>query len=316
MLVGIISYFTNDEKLREKRKKAHKDQLDWIYNTLPNPYVVVCAQNYRPEDFDPRVNKYIDEGNIPIGPCKARNIILRELYASDEDFFIMLDDDTYPYPYYDSYQFFQDLPNPEFRKLDVIGALVPQQVPFKKSNYMDPNLLTHHLFVRKPVRQLQFLILNNFRKLYNEEIYFDENMDPKKGTGQEDEDFLIQILAKGYTMMNCNTLIQNSPAYEASTLFEDREARIKIFEMNAEALVNKWKDYGIVLKENHRPEYKYFYKKYNKSPMRYIIKRGKPLVLTDKEIPSDHDKLDEEKNKIKPVIEIKKKSLLGNWNNV
>lgn len=315
MLIGIISYLSDNPTLREKRKKVHSAQLDWIWENISDPHIIVCAQNYNQEDFDSRVEKYIIKD--PIGPCRARNVILKELYASDEDYFMMMDDDSFLYPYYDPKSFFQELSNEEFRKLDVIGCMIPEQVPFKKPNYLEPELLTHYIFHRKPIRQLQVLIMNNLRKRYGEEIYFDENMDPKKGTGQEDEDFLIQLIAKGYSVTNCITLIQKSPAYESSTLFETRKERIEIFKNNAKALVDKWKDYGLVLKDTDRPDYRYFYKNYNKTPMRVLIKRKDPLILTDKELPEDWQELDKQKaSKAKPKVELKKKNLLGNWHTV
>ena len=59
MLIGIISYLSDNPTLREKRKKVHSAQLDWIWENIPDPHIIVCAQNYNQEDFDSRVEKYI-----------------------------------------------------------------------------------------------------------------------------------------------------------------------------------------------------------------------------------------------------------------
>lgn len=89
MKVYVISFF-GTEKLRQKRKDIHQEQIDWL--TTNGFDVHVLAQDYQDDEFDDRVT-YVN-GNQPRQyPVYARNQLFKHFYSTNDDYALFLDND-------------------------------------------------------------------------------------------------------------------------------------------------------------------------------------------------------------------------------
>ena len=149
MKIGVISYLPENDL---KRRQARNQQHEWLKSIFPNHEIVIVAQKYKVTDYiDDNKIKYIsfEQG---IGPSRARNIILKEFYDSQEDFLLLLDDDCILYDYYDGIELLKELDEQpaKFKGIDNIVCNNPRYLPFKKENYKDKNVLKYWKFVKRP----------------------------------------------------------------------------------------------------------------------------------------------------------------------
>ena len=93
--IGIISYFPDDAKIREERKKRF-NKLMYNINTYFRLPVVIIAQNWRDNDFNVDYDYDIDivKFNKPLGITGARIELRKKLLSLNYDYFILTDDDT------------------------------------------------------------------------------------------------------------------------------------------------------------------------------------------------------------------------------
>jgi len=92
--IYIISYLPDDEKLRKERLERHKKQLEyWRQFDIE---IVVFAQNYRDNDYQPNITYIKNKGKLKL-PGSVRNVCLEHFYNSNDDFTAILDDDTILY---------------------------------------------------------------------------------------------------------------------------------------------------------------------------------------------------------------------------
>lgn len=223
MYIGIISYFPSHEPDRSVRKKAHIQQLKWLRGLFGSEQEIhVVAQNYRDGDYVDGISYMPYEHGI--GPAKARNVILREFYKTDEPFLLMLDDDCMLYDYYDGWKLLLEIrDNPEkFKGLDNVSASNPRYLPFKEANFKDKNILTHWKFVKRPYNTGAALAVYANVK----DVFFYESNDPIKERVSEDVDFHIRWIQKGHKAFLCSQWQLKEMSYSTSTCFT-KEGRVE-----------------------------------------------------------------------------------------
>lgn len=276
MIIGIISYLPDEPGVRSKRLEAHKKQINILksYN-IP---IYVVAQNYKEEEYDNSIN-YVYKG-APLGPSGARNYLLKQFYNTNNDFMWLLDDDIYPYDYYDLDMFIKDIHfNPDkFMSVDFIRPILAFQVPFKKTVYEEPKNTNYYVFKdQNTIGTTCCCIIKNLKKHYNKQLYYD-TMNVECGEGYEDKDFCFKLKQNGIKTHKLQTFICGSYNYtDNSTLFKSYEDRMKVHESNNSHILDKYKDMiddrNILLK------------KYRDKDV--YIKRVKPLKLTSNLKPQD-----------------------------
>lgn len=281
MKIGIISYLPDEEQLRNTRKLLHQKQLNFFKEHLANVELIVCAQNYKEEDYDSRVDTYIKFG-APIGFSKARNELLKYFYSTSDDFMCFADDDSYFYPYYDAPSLIKDIEEKPslFYKLDYINALSPAITPFKNLNYSSKNMVMHNYkFISCQVKNCNFCIMKNYKKFYNDEIFFDET---KTGyNGLEDVSFIALLIKKGFVTSTCSNLILKAPR-EHSVWNKDPESRKQAIKHNAELM---GKEFGIKLKANGALNWKEFQRKYKEISFPIYVPRSVLFKFPDNLVP-------------------------------
>lgn len=225
-VIGVISYFPDDPSVRIKRKQAHEKQMRWLNDMWPSVDVVQISQNYtRDEEKEAEIalgngiRRFTQITGPKLGMSGARNRVLDAFYSSDYEYLALMDDDVTVFPYYDAHRFLHDLclyQHPE--EVGMVRPLVPSMVPFKKSNWN----------ARKEVRSFWILrssmsinpsgvnILGNFRKRFGKSVYFREDMDPSKGEGYEDYDFVLRLRELKIPCHLCQQLVSNPVASDFS----------------------------------------------------------------------------------------------------
>lgn len=291
MMIGIISYMPNDEKLRAKRLKAAYAQIDWLEWLFPSSSFIVMAQNYLESDYLDDERVIYMKKDKPIGAGEARNLILKLFYNTDYDWVFLLDDDTVTFPYYQYEDFIHDVANnpDKFKGIDGISAMEPEYVPFKKLNYSDPLNLTHYKFEPRELKSGSSMsIMRNINKYYGKELYF-PNTDASKGEGNEDIEFLLDWVKCGFTWYKMNTWIRKSLAFHDSSIFGDVfEVKRQILLDCLDAIVEKNPE---LKKVNGKIVWKDYNAKYNKSQKVLYIERETPIEFEPNVIPKERKKV-------------------------
>ena len=185
MFIGIISYLPADEGKRIERKKVIQNSIKHLLKIFPADQIKVCAQNYKEEDYIDGLD-YIIKSKEGFGCGGARNELLKIFYASDEDYCMLLDDDTVLYDTPCSRKLFELLNDKGFLRFKNVDAICGTETYNKKHVRISTAQLT---FEKMPFEQLNgLLIIKNFKKYYGEEHYYEN-------TNCEDELFRFSCLA-------------------------------------------------------------------------------------------------------------------------
>ena len=287
LMIGIISYLPKDEKVRSKRVKAHAQQLEWLHSLYPDIVPNIVAQGYQNEYHD-NVS-YVERFETGIGASAARNIILKLFYASDYDYLLMCDDDTIAYPYYNYEEFMQRIAEePEvFKSVDAVMAVEPEYHAFKARVLEDKGNLSHYKFTPKELNSgAATCFLKNIKKYYNEEIYFDEQLEASTGNGREDIDFLLQWLLKGFNFYQMETWIRKSLSFDYSAIFgSDTKARDAILMKCLDFMCQRYSKYGLARNLKGQITWKNFNNRYNRTLPVLYIPRKNPITISDKLMP-------------------------------
>lgn len=249
MIIGISSYLPKDKELREKRKIHIKRQYTFFKENFPDVKIVCCSQQYGEEDYLPGI-EYIkfDHG---ISLPGARNELLKVFYKTDEDFFLLADDDTIVFDYYGSLDLCKEIhKNPKkFLEFDLITSINPRYMPFKES------MLDHkyenernYCFIPLSCKSNAFCFLKNLKKHYGVEVYYDNSV--TNAVGCEDMVFDAELVSRKYAVVTCKDLIMKTPA-EDSTLATDENHRREILKKNAEFLDKNFSKFGLVLRNGN-----------------------------------------------------------------
>lgn len=228
-MIGIISYLPEDMSVRSVRLETHIKQLKNVSSMYPECPIFCMYQQYEQAEIElckkaaSKSIKFSYESQGKLGANGARNRILNEFYASDFDFIMLMDDDTTLYPYYDVQNVLQDLC--EFKRkneLGIIRPVVPFMTPFKQGNYEQRSIVENYWILRSSLGLIPFsmIILSNLNKNFNKAVFFDEQMNPQKGEGYDDYDFVFRLREKLIPCHRCSQIVVN-PLYSDSTIYSD-----------------------------------------------------------------------------------------------
>lgn len=213
LMVGVISYLPDDEKVRSVRWKTTVRSLQNLIGVakwIEEPLHIVTT-NWRDSEIA-EIQSISDslEGKVRFskidmsnrGAAVSRNTLLKHLYDSDYDYLLMCDDDAYVYPYYDLEKFFQDINNRpgEYIKSGLlhICAHLANSAPFKEQNMKETRFIDYWLFKaggdhagRCPQ------IFANFKKYLDIEVFQREYLYKELHLGGEDGCFDLDLMEKG-----------------------------------------------------------------------------------------------------------------------
>lgn len=274
--LNIISYFGRSE-IRENRKRFHQQQLIWASNNFKKEDIYIASQAYNVDEYNHDiVGNYVDclftHCSNSTGP--ARNVLLKRFYESDEDYAIFVDNDSI----LDERNMgsLQELLRLDISSFGLITPVYPAQLgtgaftkSFETGIYKGFNLKNNFVFERCLARG-NFMIIKNFKKHHNTEIWFDDGT-KTPGSGGEDNIFGVDIVTKlNLKVMLCRNLVikelatgKNSASWSfsnSSNPHRDMESKYK------ENMQTLFSEYGIYVKTvNGKKQLskKDFFKKYD-----------------------------------------------------
>lgn len=245
VIMGTISCIAPTTMHKESRIKMHRKQLDFIehinqimadtYGLDPIPYFRV-EQGWEPETQQ-QLTTTVPMTSItydsPIPPGSARNALLTELYDSDADWLVVMDDDHGVYDHYAGYELLWELSNPTFieqfcKKLIIIAAYPAYWEPFKEDVAKFGKADTHWWFTTtKHPGCLPFACIPNIYKYTGKKLFFDATTQAsKEGEVPEDLKFMIDWLKAGGQWYQCRMLIGKSMGdMNDSSIFVDLDNR-------------------------------------------------------------------------------------------
>lgn len=225
MRINIISYLPNDNR-RIARLESHKKQLNWIKTTFPDWSIKVVAQNYREEDFSPLVDEYITIDK-PIGPAIARNLLLERFYNSNDDFTIILDDDTIIKDYNDCYTLLRLIDKDHsICKLDMFTGIIPRNCGFRYIIFKDIERHESNFTFQNTPTGIPFLVIRNLKKYHNKEIYFRDyfNRETQTNSTHEDVIFNQDMIHSGMKIAICTDLVLSFLDRDTTTISTENKS--------------------------------------------------------------------------------------------
>lgn len=205
MKIHITNYLGNSSQanktgttIRQSRERSLGQVLEALTTYWQEVEVVLWNQQpYQPKQGNVSV---IDTITQPV--ASARNEILRNFYASDDDWCAIFDNDIGVYhddkDRLDTNEF---IANPQILLRQLTGKVAawapfhPQHTPYdairEKNGKWNADVLNHWLFL--PTIHLNGLVFHsNYPKIYGKEFYYDQTLDI-----MEDSDFAIQLWRAG-----------------------------------------------------------------------------------------------------------------------
>lgn len=252
----IISYFGKDEELRTKRKEYHQKQIDWLFQQNPDIKIKILSQFYKDNEYIKHDQIEYEDTSELLLPAPARNILLKQFYNSDHDYCIFLDNDSILYPYYDSGNLIKNF-NENFNKFDKVDMFLPidpRKVPFRKRIEGDLELYNNfHVLSRASDFKSSLFFLRNTKKYRNKEFYFDENLELL-----HDYEYMHQFFIENIGVYTHMSIILKEFGSNLSTLVESNEYRKNVNKIEKIKIYEKYKDYGLMFKNERFNRRKFF----------------------------------------------------------
>lgn len=223
----VIHYLPNDPVEREKRKQAHMEQISyWLGHGFR---FVIAASNLDEDDihFHERV-QYIHTPRV--GIANSRNMLLREFYASGEDFGLFMDDDIILNDTVGSALILEELIEMDINRMNRIDLFSPIHPVWHgaeqaiKSN-LDMN--ADFKFVKNPRQAGHAMFLRNMRKFYDREYYFKNEWAPQPWAERCGEDvvFALDLHMDGFGVYDCYNMLKVVSNDDTSTWLSDAGKR-------------------------------------------------------------------------------------------
>lgn len=234
-MVGTISYLPSNNDRTPKRIEIHSQQLRWL-ESLGLPFEYYRVESDWCEEAKKSLSTTLNLKSIAVGkhpPGYNRNLLLEQLYSSDYDWLVCLDDDRQLYPMYNGDAFFQDLNTAPVRKLAEKSYLItctpPNFEPFKKDCYSWKYKETHwYMFRETPYGFLQICFIPNLVKFGYKPIFFNGDTECLEGDPPEDVQFELDwLIHKHPIIRNKNLIMQEIGQTNAdlSSIYRDLEHR-------------------------------------------------------------------------------------------
>lgn len=211
MKIHIPSYFGTDVKLVAKRTAFHDAQLKQIARLFPNAEVHVLAMGYIPE---PQANVMVRTMDR-VSPGVARNIFLREFYASDDDWCLFLDNDVLFDERYHSHKLYDLVESGGLNRYNMylITASWPFQVAVNPVIYKHASLHRSNFVFNTALRlKTSAFFLKNFRKHGLKEYLFDESL-----LSHEDYELVRRLHCDGIWAWQCRSWVMEEKGQKHST---------------------------------------------------------------------------------------------------
>lgn len=233
----ITSYLPDDANHRNNRKFDFEWQLEWWRRMTDIP-VHVIASNWTDEEV--AASKELGMlpehgGSIIRQPAQSiahnRNLCLSELYTSDFDWGIVMDDDAVLMQaenHNSSYRLFAEMAangKTAYEGVDVFQPIFGRQIPFNKKYRAENNpYADNHVFERSTNLKGTVIVVRNFAKEGREPLFLPQEF----GFIGEDTYLTLEAISKGYAPMTCWNLILEELGGESHFAMTDAERTEKM----------------------------------------------------------------------------------------
>ncbi|WP_412063861.1 hypothetical protein [Rhizobium sp. SYY.PMSO] len=235
----ITSYLPDEAEHRKNRKFDFEWQLEWWRRMTDIP-IHVIASNWTDEDVTASKELGLltgHGGSIIRQPAQSiaqnRNLCLSELYASDFDWGIVMDDDAVLMQaenHNSSYRLFAEMAangKSAYDGVDLFQPIFGRQVPFnKKYSAANNPYADNHVFERSTNLKGTMIVVRNFVKEDREPLFLPEEF----GFVGEDTYLTLQAISKGFAPMTCWNLILEELGGESHFAMSDAERAEKMRE--------------------------------------------------------------------------------------
>ncbi len=235
----ITSYLPDDTDHRKNRKFDFEWQLEWWRRMTDIP-VHVIASNWTDEEVaaSKELGLLADHGGSIIRqPAQSitrnRNLCLSELYASDFDWGIVMDDDAVLMQaenHNSSYRLFAEMAangKSAYEGVDLFQPIFGRQMPFnKKYNAANAPYADNHVFERNSNLKGTMIVVRNFAKESREPLFLPEEF---RFVG-EDTYLTLLAISKDYAPMTCWNLILDELGGESHFAMTDADRTDKMRE--------------------------------------------------------------------------------------
>lgn len=240
VMFGTISYIPPDGNRKAQRIVNHRKQLDWLstFLTPDDLYYRVESAWGDDHDYDKLYDVPFEIISMPVPaayPGANRNFLLQNLYKSDYDWLVIMDDDRALYPYFNGEGFFtHDLKGPDGDRLAKDGTLIkglhPMVEPFKRQCIEFPKRKEAWFMTKSsPLGFLQIACIPNLVKYGYEPIYMNGETSCLEGTAPEDLQFELDwVLAKHGLACNKNLIVKEFGGENQSSIYEDKAHRRRV----------------------------------------------------------------------------------------
>ncbi|MDR6103020.1 hypothetical protein QE369_003217 [Agrobacterium larrymoorei] len=212
----ITSYLPDDAAHRKDRKFDFEWQLEWWRRMTDIP-VHVVASNWTDEEVaaSKELGLLSEHGGSIIRQpgqsiARNRNLCLSQLYKSDFDWGIVMDDDAVLMQdehHNSSYRLFAEMAEnglSAYQGVDLFQPIFGRQTPFN-TKYSAPNApyTDNHVFERSTNLKGTMIVVRNFAKEGRDLLFLPEEFD----FVGEDTYLTLQAISKGYAPMTCWNII-------------------------------------------------------------------------------------------------------------
>lgn len=232
----IIHHLPDDPEQRRLRKAAHAEQIAyWRQFGLK---FCITASNVRGEDLDRGSDIRYIQIQKGVGQANSRNILLREFYASDEDFGLFMDDDIILDDTAGSSSVFEELLTVDINRMHGIDLFSPIHPEWHgwDAAWKANNGGAAWTFKRNPRQAGHSMFIRNMRKFYDREYYFKNEWSPQPWAERCGEDvvFALDLHMDRFGVYDCYNMLKVVELDDNSTWMADSSKRHKLVdEFNA-----------------------------------------------------------------------------------
>jgi hypothetical protein len=233
MKIHITNYLGNDAQANKTGttiRQSRERTLGLVLNALNDHWqgVEVVLWNQQPYQPKHRNVRVID--TLPQPVASARNEILRNFYASDDDWCAIFDNDIGVYhdgkDRLDTNEFIanpQKILNQLTGKVAAFAPFFPQQTPYnaiRNGNKWSSDVSNNWVF-QSTIHLNGLVFHSNYKKLFNQEFYYDETLDI-----MDDLDFAIQLWRAGLFVGKLQNVFMKEYSNK-STIFKTEPTFVK-----------------------------------------------------------------------------------------
>lgn len=254
----ITSYLPDDAHHRKDRKFDFEWQLEWWRRMTDIP-VHVIASNWTDEEVatSKELGLLSKHGGVLIRQpaqsiARNRNLCLSQLYKSDFDWGIIMDDDAVLMQeehHNSSYRLFAEMAEnglSAYEGVDLFQPVFGRQTPFS-TQYRAPNApyTDNHVFEKSTNLKGTMIVVRNFSKEERDSLFLPEDFD----FVGEDTYLTLQAISKGYAPMTCWNIILEELGGKSLFAMTDAE-RIEKMREGHHQLVAAFKQDGLRMKND------------------------------------------------------------------